>query len=165
MNNKQIMSSINVDKLSSKNIVQHLFQVISRELPMSTANFLLDENLCSYMDNKKMGSNRETWFRWVQFLHKTADKKMSSLSIVIDKFKKKKDTVEAEVHWKAQLNGQTVVSDVKKVVYQLKNNKIINIWTHRSNYIFIYGNKIATSKLYFYWIAVKLSLWSLIKHK
>ena len=136
-----------------KNLIQ-LFKVISQQLPMSEAHSLLHEHLSCYMNNKKMGSNKSTWFKWVSFLHKTANKKMNSLSIKVQDLQEKQDIIEASVCWNAQVNGKKETSDTKKVIYQFKNNKIINIWTHKSNYTFIYGKKIANNKFYFYWLMI-----------
>lgn len=144
---------------SSVKIVSRLLQVISKQLPLKTAETLLDKNLSSYMDGKKVGSNKNSWFRWVQFLHYNLSKKVSSPKIIIEEIKEKGKIIEVTAYWSGQVNSSTKKSSLGKVTYQVQNSKIINIWTHRANYSFIYGKKIAASKIYFYWIILKMLLW------
>lgn len=143
---------------SPPEIVRCLLQVISRQLPMSAAAALLDNDLTAYMDGKKCGGVKQ-WGRWVRFLHYNADKKMSGLAIVIDHLSEADNRVMVTAHWQATLAGKLTVAKPGTVTYQVRDGKIINIWTRRKNYVFIYGNGIAARPLAFYWLCLRMALW------
>ncbi len=138
--------------------VRRLLQVISRQLSFSAAIELLDENLNSYMDGRLLSCNAQAWFRWVRFLQYSADKKILNLSIVIDNINNVNDIVTVTAHWSGVIDGKVAVSEPGTVAYQICNSKIVNIWTHKKNYIFIYGNSITKTPV-FYWLLLRVLLW------
>ena len=143
--------------------VRALLQIISRQRPMDEAIALLDDNVAAYMDNQKIGNGKTPWFQWVRFLHHTADiKKISPLTILIDQLEEKNDTVTVQARWQGEINGALQTSAAGLVTYQVKNQKIINIWTSRRNYTFIYGDAIADNRIAFYWLLGRLMLWNRI---
>ena len=149
--------------MSAPEVVQNLLQVISRKLPLSKANDLLDDNLHAYMDGKNISNSKSAWFRWVQFLHHYSDKNMSNLSIEINTLKEIGiDKVEVKARWCGNPHDSETqkFSEVGTVTYEVHNGKITSIWTHRKNYVFIYGKQIATNPLRFYWILLRLTLWT-----
>ena len=66
---------------SLQKIVHRLSQVLSKELPLQEAEKLLDNNLVAYMNGKKVGEGKKLWYKWVQFLHYNAAKKIEGLVV------------------------------------------------------------------------------------
>ncbi len=145
---------------SSLAIVHRLLRVLSRELPLQEAEILLDENLTTYMDGKEAGNGKKIWYKWVQFLHYNADKKIAELTVKIEETKIQKDSITIYARWHGLINEKKAVSDIGKVTYQVQNGKIVSIRTHRANYVFIYGDSIAKSSLAYYWLLLRLFLWN-----
>lgn len=139
-------------------VVRQLLQVISRQLPFSVIPTLLSAHLRPHMDGRKIGSGIRSWYRWVRFLQYTADKRMSDLAVAVESINSHDDRVTVTARWSGRINNKTISSDVGTVIYQVQDGKIINIWTHKKNYIFIHGN-IAANPLAFYWLLVRLCLW------
>lgn len=147
------------DSESAKEIVRRLLRVLSRELPLAEAEILLDENLCAFMDGRQIGRGRDSWFRWVQFLHYNADKKMSALAIQIERMEVDGDVVSVFAKWRGSFGGEARFSETGEVRYQIRGDKIVRIWTHKKNYIFIYGAGIVR-RLMFYFLLLRLLLWN-----
>lgn len=148
-----------VAEQSEQDIVRQLLQVISRELPLRTAQSLLADDLTAHMDGRVIGHGKQAWFKWVQFIHRNADKKMTQLTIVIDHINRENDIFHVNARWRALINGEESYSDLATVSYQVRADKVINIWTHRANYVFIYGRRIADSRIAFYRLLFRLMLW------
>jgi len=142
------------------NIVSSLLQIISRQLPFSAAEKLLDKNLHAYMDGKKIGNGRRAWFLWVRFLHHNADKRIANLQINVEDMDTVGDKVTVRARWSGVIDGQQQQSDIGTVVYQLQDGKIIAVWTHKKNYRFIYGNGISDNPVFFYWLLLRLWMYS-----
>ncbi|MGU9950784.1 MAG: hypothetical protein ACNYPH_00410 [Gammaproteobacteria bacterium WSBS_2016_MAG_OTU1] len=145
---------------SPSEVVRNLLQVISQQLPMSAADELLAENLQPHMDGKKIGHGKKSWFKWVQFLHENAAKKVTALTIEIDSINEKGHLVEVQARWSGVHNGAKILSSLGTVVYEVQDGKIINVWTHRANYTFIYGDAFANNPLAFYWVIMRLIVWT-----
>ena len=143
---------------SLQKIVHRLSQVLSKELPLQEAEKLLDNNLVAYMNGKKVGEGKKLWYKWVQFLHYNAAKKIEGLVVKIEKTEIQ-NSITIYARWHGLINGKKAVSDLGTVTYQVQNGKITNIWTHKANYVFIYGDSIKNS-LGFYWVLLRLSLWN-----
>ena len=144
---------------SLQKIVYRLSQVLSRQLPLQEAEKLLDKNLVAYMDGKKVGEGKKMWYKWVQFLHYNAAKKIEGLVVKIEKTEIQNNRITIYARWHGLINGKKAVSDLGTVTYQVQNGKITNIWTHKANYVFIYGDSIKNS-LGYYWVLLRLSLWN-----
>ena len=139
-------------------IVRRLLEVISRRRPMNEAAELLDVNVIAHMDGRIVGRSSGAWRRWVRFLHYNADKRMSSLTIEVDSVSRRDDVVSVAAHWRGEIDGQEQLSDAGTVSYRVRDGKICEIWTHRANYVFIYGAKIK-SIAGFGWVLLRLLLW------
>ena len=144
---------------SAKEVVCDLLRVISRELPFAVAEGLLDENLRAFMDGKLVGRGRDSWFRWVRFLHYNADQKMSGLAIDIERMEVAGDVVSVFAKWRGDVGGKTQFSETGEVRYQIRGGKIVRIWTHKKNYVFIYGANIVRRPM-FYFLLLRLMFWN-----
>lgn len=134
-----------------------LLRVISRQASFADAEALLDDGLVVYMDGRRLGSGPDSWIRWVRFLHHNADKKMSGLTLEVERMQYEDNRVRVLAAWRADIKGEPAYSDVGEVVYEVRDNKITSIWTHKKNYVFIYGDMVATS-LGFYWQVLRMLL-------
>ena len=148
----------NHDEKESKEVVRRLLEVISRGRPMREAEELLNENVIARMDGRIVGHSRESWRRWVEFLHYNADKKMTSLTIEVDNITRRDDVISVSAHWRGEIDGQAQLSDAGTVAYRVHAGKICEIWTHRANYVFIYGEGVR-SLPGFGWLLLRLLLW------
>lgn len=140
----------------SRGIVRRLLRVISREAPFAEAEELLDENLRAYMDGKQIANGRGAWFRWVRFLHYAADKKMSALTIEVQRMECADDVVSVFARWRGEVGGEIKYSETGAVQYQIRDGKIIAVRTHKKNYVFIYGKSVATAPGFYFLL---LRLW------
>ncbi len=141
-------------------IVQDLLRVISRQAPLQMADTLLSKRLAVHMDGKSIGpGGPHAWHQWVSYLHATADKKMSSLRIVVDEIVVEGDMVDVAAHWCGVIDGVESRSDIGRVRYQVRDGQVASIWTHRANYVFIYGQRMADSTLAFYYLLWRVSRW------
>lgn len=138
--------------------IRNLLDVISRRRPMVEAKSILAENLVCWMDGKKFGNGSQSWFNWVQFLQYSADKKFSGLEANIQNITSDDGALVVKATWQAHRNGEEQVSESGVVAYRFKEDKIVDIRTHKANYIFIYGPNFVRL-VPFYWVLIKLSLW------
>jgi len=140
-------------------IIEKLMEVISRTRPMAQAQALLAEDVALYMDDRKIGNNRKSWFRWVQFIHHRADRRgLLNLRTCIEKTTLEDGLLTVTASWRADIEGRETRSAPGRVAYRLRDGRIIEIRTHRDNYTFIHGPGIGRP-LGFLWLPVRLSLW------
>ena len=144
---------------SPPDIVRRLLRVVGRELPYSAAEELLDKNLAAFMDGKQLGNKRGAWFRWVRFLHYCAEKQFSDFGLVVESAREENGIVFARATWRGTRGGKTEVSQISEAAYEVRGDKIVKIWTHRKNYVFIHGNRIADFRPAFWFLLLRLALW------
>ena len=143
-------------KVNRQEIVRRLLQVISNELPMDEAAHLLDARVTATMDGKKISSGRRPWQKWVLFMRRTAKMRgIDNLHIVVDSMLGDGEEIEVRAKWYGLYSGKEVFSDAGKVVYRVQNGKITAIHTHKSNYVFICGNKIK-QPFFFYLLLLRV---------
>ena len=135
--------------------VRHLLQVISRQSPMRDAQTLLHKKATAFMDGKKLAQGIRSWQKWVQFLHHHAD----NLILHVTRITVAGNMVTVHAKWRKTENGIAAESAEGVVIYEVRDGQIINIWTHRKNYIFIYGPQIAENKVAFWRLIARLFFW------
>lgn len=138
--------------------MRRLLKIIVGQSPMNTAAALLDDNVAAYMDGKKIARGVHAWRRWVLFLQHNAAKKITDLSLDIKSINTDGDRVTVHACWCGQIAGVPAQSKIGTVVYQINDGKIIAIWTHKANYVFIYGDNIVRTP-FFYALLLRLMLW------
>ncbi len=143
---------------AARDIVRRLLRGIAGELPLAAAAEMLDENVAAYMDGKIIGRGRGAWFRWVSFLQHNAAAQFSNFGMEIESMEEDGDVVRVRAKWRGDRNGKTGFSKTGEVAYQIRSGKIVKIWTHRKNYAFIYGEKIAESRAAFWLLLLRLFL-------
>lgn len=148
---------MNSNQDEPQEIVRKLLLVLSRQASFDDAKALLNDNLTVYMDGKALSKDSKAWFRWVKFLHRNADKKMSGLTTDVERIESEGEIVRVFAKWRAEIKGETLFSDVREVIYQVQEGKITTIWTHKKNYTFIYGKTVATLPG-FYWVVFRMLL-------
>lgn len=140
-------------------IVRRLLKVISRQLPMSEASKLLAHDVRAHMDGWQASTGQDAWGRWVRFLHAVADRKMSDLDILVEHVECRGETVSVSAKWRASVQGKVRESESGEVTYRLRDGKIVEIQTHKRNYVFIFGKHFVSAPV-FWWTILRLMIWS-----
>ena len=92
---------------SLQKIVHRLSQVLSRQsYHYKRQKKLLDNNLVAYMDGKKVGEGKKLWYKWVQFLHYNAAKKIEGLVVKIEKTEIQNNRITIYARWHGLINGK-----------------------------------------------------------
>lgn len=142
----------------AKEMVLQLLEVVAMKRPLEEADALLSGEVVCHMDGRIMSRTKSAWFRWVRYLHHNASKRVSNLEMEITGVSATGDVVTVDAVWKGKVRGEMKISKPGRVVYTVKGERIVDIKTHRANYVFIYGPKIATP-LGFWWCVGKMMLW------
>lgn len=156
-------------------IVRRLLGVVARRSPFDVAEAILSDTLVVYMDGRKLSTQKLSWFSWVRFLHRNADKKnISDLDISIDRISTEVSAeaetnaevnadacmVRVEASWHGVTDGRALTSSMGAIKYRVVNGKVTEIHTHKANYIFIYGPRIENSLIFYSWV-LRMMLWQL----
>lgn len=132
MNNKEIL-------------VKSLTKIISGEVNIAEAETILSRDVICHLDNYTF-YGIDAWKAWVTFIR--SRKKVSDLQLICDRIiSSSYNTTTLYGHWKGVNNNNKLITSEKiTVIYCFNKYKIIEIWTLRTNYLFIFG-KIIQSKI------------------
>ena len=144
-------------------VVESLLGVVAGRLPFDVAEALLVDALIVYLDGKQVSTSKSSWFGWVRFLQRNAARKrISDLDISIDRICTRAadgvDVVDVEAIWHGVVGGRALSSKVGTISYHVADGKVSKIYTHKKNYIFIYGPSITNSFVFYTWV-VRMMLW------
>lgn len=116
-------------------VPEQILQVVSNELPLSTAHELIASNVNIVISGRTF-SGIQFWLNWL-----AAVKKCSSESLSLRPFSMTTNNNEVEI--KARFcylkNGQKIYSDSITFYHWVENNKVVRMCTQWQNYEFVFG--------------------------
>ncbi|MGV3724070.1 MAG: hypothetical protein ACO1SX_24525 [Actinomycetota bacterium] len=122
--------------------VSRLIEVLAGSLPITEAREILAQDVVSHMDGFTFrGIN--TWARWLSYIRTRS--RVGAPGLVTDRLVTNEDgTVTAYGKWKGRKDGDTALSPEVWARYRVVGGKVVEIWTTRSNYVFILGPMVGT---------------------
>jgi hypothetical protein len=120
-----------------KALVSRLMGILAGNTPIPQGVDIIAQNVVAHMDGIKFhGIN--TWANWIRFIRTRGD--LDGLELVVDRLVTNDDgTITAFGNWKAHKNGEEIVSNELWARYRIRNGRIVEIWTTRTNYVFMLG--------------------------
>ena len=142
-----------IEGRSPTDLVFALVRVINGDLPRLAAQEILDPMVQIHLDSAEC-CGIDIWYKWVHLIHnygRVADLRITDCEMRCNAGEP------YLVHLSARWMGTTrsrrlriVSARNAQASYLVLNGRILEIWTHRSNYEFIFGRWIKYS--IFYWI-------------
>jgi hypothetical protein len=158
-----------IESRSATDLVLALVRVINGDLPRLAAQEILDPMVQMRMDSAAYcGIN--VWYKWIHLIRncgRVSDLRMTRYQARCDTHEPR--LVHLSARWAGKLRSGRTPSEsatAGEVRYLVQDGRIKKIWTHRSNYEFIFGcwirNPIAY-RLLLAWAALYFALLSLRK--
>jgi hypothetical protein len=128
---------------AGKATVSRLIEILAGRAPMSQAPQLLAPDVVSHMDGHTF-SGIDTWAAWLSYVRthsRVGPPDLETGRLVTDE----DGTVTAYGRWIGRENGERVLSGEIWARYRVVDGKVVEIWTHRGNYVFLLGPSVGTS--------------------
>ena len=140
--------------------LNHLLSILQGQKPLSDGEKVLAENVVFHMDHYKSRGGRKGWHNWMAFSREKG--RITDLSVICDRMvANPNQTITTSGRWVGKRNGKEVTSDELSVTYRIEQGKIVEVWTTRQNYAFIFGD-IIKSQIGLFIIYLQLRIWSWI---
>lgn len=122
---------------AGKATVSRLIEILAGRAPISQAPEIMAQDVASHMDGFTFrGIN--TWARWLSYVRTRS--RVGAPDLETNRLVTNEDgTVTAYGRWKGRKDGEPVLSTEVWARYRAVDGKIVEIWTHRGNYVFILG--------------------------
>jgi hypothetical protein len=151
---------------SPHEVVLALVQVINDEVPRRAAEEILDPMVKIHMD---AANHRgiEIWYKWIHLIRNCG--RITNLCMTRCDAKPDPESphiVELLARWEGTGRSNRAHSVAERDIhlrYLVRNGRILEIWTHKSNYVFIFGRWIGYSigyRLYLAWAIAYFALLS-----
>ena len=122
---------------SGEAIVSRLIEVLAGRAPISEASEVVASDVVSHMDGFTFRGIK-TWAKWLSFVR--THSRVGAPDLETDRLVTHEDgTVTAYGRWLGSKDGETVRSEEIWARYRVLNGRIVEIWTHRGNYVFLLG--------------------------
>jgi hypothetical protein len=150
-------------------VVLALIRVINGDAPLQTAEEILDSEVQLHMDTVKY-SGIDTWCKWIHLLRncgRVRELRMVRCNAWSDA--QEPSLVHLSARWTGTIRSARVTAPRDGMAdYLVQDGRITQIWTHKSNYDFIFGRWIGYSifyRLFILWSVLYFGvLWLLGKH-
>lgn len=122
--------------------VSRLIEILAGRTPISRAPEIMARDVVSHMDGFTFrGIN--TWAKWLSYVRTRS--RVGSPDLETDRLVTNEDgTITAYGRWKGRKEGEPVLSEEVWARYRVVDGKVVEVWTHRGNYVFILGPIIGT---------------------
>jgi hypothetical protein len=122
--------------------VSRLIEILAGRAPISAAPEIVARDVVSHMDGYTFrGIN--TWANWLAYVRTRS--LVGPPDLETDRLVTNDDgTVTAYGRWKGRRDGEPVLSTEVWARYRVREGKIVEIWTTRTNYVFVLGPLIRT---------------------
>ncbi len=118
-------------------VVTQLIEILAGRAPLSQSPAVVAPNVVSHMDGFTF-SGIDTWAKWLTYVR--THSRVGSPDLVTDRLVVNEDgTVTAFGRWKGQIDANEVLSGEIWARYRVAEGKVVEIWTHRGNYVFLLG--------------------------
>jgi hypothetical protein len=117
--------------------IMRLMGILAGRTPITEGVDIIAQDVVSHMDGFTFrGIN--TWANWLRYIRTRS--RVADLDLVVDRLVRNDDgTITAYGNWKAQDQGETIRSKEVWARYRVVDGKVVEIWTTRTNYIFMLG--------------------------
>src|SRR4051812_24180696 len=123
--------------------VLRLIEILAGRTPISLAPEIVAADVVSHMDGFTF-SGIGTWAKWLRYVR--AQSRVGPPDLETDRLVTHADgTVTAYGRWKGRLDGEPVLSAEIWARYRMVDGRVVEIWTHRGNYVFLLGWVIGSS--------------------
>lgn len=137
--------------------VSRLIEILAGRTPLSQAPEVVARDVVSHMDGHTF-RGFDTWASWLAFIRSKS--RVGPPDLETDRLVTNKDgTIIAFGRWKGQKDGEPVLSAEVWARYRVVDGKIAEVWTIRSNYVFILG-PIVGSRVGLLLVMLHLFIWS-----
>jgi len=119
-------------------ILNQLMSILQNKKPLSQGEKIFAQDVLFHIDNYNSDGGIEGWKNWIAFLRERGS--VCDLSVVCDRMIKNSDhTITALGRWVGRRNGKYVISKELSIIYRIQNDKIVEVWTTRTNYQFVFS--------------------------
>jgi hypothetical protein len=139
------------ESASPQGVVVALVRVINGELPIMAAEEHLDPQVKMHMDSAQH-RGITLWYKWIHLIRncgRVSDLRMVPVKIWADP--QEPGMVHLWMCWSGTDRGKHTAEtalDMYHVRYLIQGGRIVEIWTHKANYVFIFGEWIRYSACY-----------------
>lgn len=117
--------------------VSRLIEILAGRTPISQAPEIVAPDVVSHMDGYTFRGIK-AWANWLSYVR--ARSRVGSPDLETDRLVANEDgTLTAYGRWKGHQDGEPVLSPEVWARYRVVDGKVVEIWTHRDNYVFILG--------------------------
>jgi len=133
-----------IERQSPSDLVVALIRIINGEAPRLAAAQILDPEVELYMDSRTY-CGIDVWYKWIYLIRNcgcVGDLRMSQCRVRCDA--RDPSLVHLSARWTGVVRSrQTVDERDREGRYLIRDGRIRKIWTHKSNYEFIFGRWIS----------------------
>lgn len=156
-----------MERRTPKEAVLALVGVINGDAPLPAAKEILDPSVRIHMDSANH-RGIDIWYKWIHMIHNCG--RVSNLRMT--RCDPRPDTanpqiIHLSIRWTGTLRSQgidIVAERDAQLRYLVQNDRINEIWTHKSNYEFVFGRWIRYSicyRLFLTWALLYFAMRSL----
>jgi hypothetical protein len=154
-----------IESKSPIDLVFALVRVVNGEAPRLAAAEILDPMVEIRMDSTAY-RGIDVWYKWIHLIRncgRVADLRMTQCRARCDA--DDPSLVYLSARWTGTIRSQripgTATADAE-ACYQIRDGRITKIWTHKSNYEFIFGRWISYSVCYWFFLAWSVLYFALL---
>ena len=138
-------------------VIRRFLDILAGKTDVAQGASIIDPNVVSHLDGITV-RGISAWAKWLSFVRSRP--RVSSLDLVCDRIVVHPDqTITPYGRWIAMRNGKRVESDEVHATYRIEDDRIVEIWTTRSNYILIFG-PMMRYRIGCMFVLLELMLWS-----
>jgi hypothetical protein len=117
--------------------IDRLMGILAGTTPLSHGVEIIAQDVVIYMDGHTFrGIN--TWAAWLHYMRIRS--RVADFDVQVDELVTNADgTISAYGRWKGQVKGSPVYSPPVWAHYRVVEGKVVEIWTTRTNYVFMLG--------------------------
>ncbi|MFN3648158.1 MAG: nuclear transport factor 2 family protein [Armatimonadota bacterium] len=122
---------------AGKTTISQLLGILAGKTPISRGAELIAHDVVIHMDGHTFyGIN--TWATWLHYIR--TRNRVTDLSVELDRMVTHSDgTITARGRWKGRQRGEEIFSSEVAARYRVVDGRVVEIWTTRSNYVFMVG--------------------------
>ncbi|MFN3648159.1 MAG: hypothetical protein ACK47B_01160 [Armatimonadota bacterium] len=142
--------------------VARLIEILAGRAPISQAPEIIAPDVVSHMDGFTFGGFR-AWANWLSYVR--THSRVGAPDLVTDRLVANEDgTITAYGRWKGCRDGAPALSGEVWARYRVVGGRIEEIWTTRTNYVFVLG-PIMESRLGLLVVMLRVFCWSRLAGK
>jgi hypothetical protein len=136
--------------------IARLMTILAGKTPIAAVGEFISQDVVSHMDGFT-GRGINCWANWIGYIR--SRRLVHDLDLRVERIEANPDgTISAYGRWHATWRGREVVSGVGKATYRFEDDRIVDIWTTRNNYLLLFGRGLR-SRLWLLGVVVHFNLW------